>query len=180
MVRFRKKEAVVKRADDVLYHMNPKSPEDEELGFNTVAGYNIFLQNNGLWKENAPRIIVTGPMGEPSGLIAKLEETGNMVYPIRSMRSFIQNHGIDSVRPSAIINMAHGRMGDYIVDYLAKQNIPLFSPLNVNRLVEEWESDKMGMNGGFMSQSIVTPEIDGAIRPFALFGHYKATRLTIG
>jgi cobalto_cobN: cobaltochelatase, CobN subunit len=29
------------------------------------------------------------------------------------------------------------------------------------------------MNGGFMSQSIVTPEIDGAIRPFALFGHYK-------
>ena len=166
-------EAVVKRADDVLYHMNPKSPEDEELGFNTVAGYNIFLQNNGLWKENAPRIIVTGPMGEPSGLIAKLEETGNMVYPIRSMHSFIQNHGIDSVRPSAIINMAHGRMGDYIVDYLAKQNIPLFSPLNVNRLVEEWESDKMGMNGGFMSQSIVTPEIDGAIRPFALFGHYK-------
>ena len=112
-------------------------------------------------------------MGEPSGLIAKLEETGNMVYPIRSMRSFIQNHGIDSVRPSAIINMAHGRMGEPIVDYLAKQNIPLFSPLNVNRLVEEWERDKMGMNGGFMSQSIVTPEIDGAIRPFALFGHYK-------
>ena len=166
-------EAVVKRADDVLYHMNPKSPEDEELGFNTVAGYNTFLQHNGLWKENAPRIIVTGPMGEPSGLIAKLEETGNMVYPIRSMRSFIQNHGIDSVRPSAIINMAHGRMGEPIVDYLAKQNIPLFSPLNVNRLVEEWERDKMGMNGGFMSQSIVTPEIDGAIRPFALFGHYK-------
>lgn len=28
------------------------------------------------------------------------------------------------------------------------------------------------MNGGFMAQSIVTPEIDGAIRPYALFGHY--------
>ena len=41
-----------------------------------------------------------------------VKETGNMVYPIRSMHSFIQNHGIDSVRPSAIINMAHGRMGD--------------------------------------------------------------------
>ena len=25
---------------------------------------------------------MTGQMGEPSGLIAKLEETGNMVYPI--------------------------------------------------------------------------------------------------
>ena len=25
-------EAVMKRADDVLYHMDPKKPEDEELG----------------------------------------------------------------------------------------------------------------------------------------------------
>ena len=37
--------------------------------------------------------------------------------------------------------------------------------------MEEWEADKMGMNGGFLSQSVVMPEIDGAIRPFALFGH---------
>ncbi len=29
------------------------------------------------------------------------------------------------------------------------------------------------MAGGFMSQSIVTPEIDGAIRPFALFAQYE-------
>ena len=29
------------------------------------------------------------------------------------------------------------------------------------------------MSGGFMSQSIVTPEIDGAIRPFALFAQYE-------
>lgn len=29
----------------------------------------------------------------------------------------------------------------------------------------------MGMNGGFLSQSVVMPEIDGAIRPYALFGH---------
>lgn len=166
-------EAVVKRADEMIYHIDPINPEEEELGFNTVAAYDAFLRKNGLLKEGAPRIIVTGPMGEPTELIAKLEETGNVVYPVRSMRAFIQNHGIDSVQPSAVINMAHGRMGESIVDYLTKQNIPLFSPLNVNRLVEEWENDKMGMNGGFLSQSVVTPEIDGAIRPFALFGHYK-------
>lgn len=166
-------EAVVKRADEMIYHIDPINPEEEELGFNTVAAYDAFLRKNGLLKEGAPRIIVTGPMGEPTELIAKLEETGNVVYPVRSMGTFIRSHGIDSVRPSAVINMAHGRMGESIVDYLTKQNIPLFSPLNVNRLVEEWESDKMGMNGGFLSQSVVTPEIDGAIRPFALFGHYK-------
>ena len=27
--------------------------------------------------------------------------------------------------------------------------------------------------GGFLSQSVTMPEIDGAIRPFALFAHYK-------
>lgn len=30
----------------------------------------------------------------------------------------------------------------------------------------------MGMSGGFLSQSVVMPEIDGAIRPYALFGHH--------
>ena len=110
-------------------------------------------------------------MGEPTDLIAKLEETGNVVYPIRSMRKFVCKHHIDSIKASAVINMAHGRMGDYMVDYLTKQNIPLFSPLNVNRLVDKWENDPMGMNGGFLSQSVVTPEIDGALRPFVLFGH---------
>lgn len=66
--------------------------------------------------------------------------------------------------------MAHGRLGDYFVEFLKQKNIPLFSPLNINRLTTEWESDKQGMNGGFMSQSIVTPEIDGAIRPYVVFG----------
>lgn len=170
----REPEVAVLRANDLIYHIDPKKPEDEELGFNTIADYDAFLQKNGLWKgEGAPRIIVTGMMGEPTELIRKLEETGNVVYPVRSMKALIDRHQIDSIRPSAVINMAHGRMGDYMVDYLNIQNIPLFAPLNVNRLVDEWENDKMGMSGGFLSQSIVTPEIDGAIRPFSLFGHYK-------
>ena len=165
-------EAVVEASSEMLYHADPAHPEDEVLGFNTVREYDDFLKKQGLWKEDAPRIVLTGQMGEPADLIRKLEETGNRVYPVRNMRMFIQFHQIDSVAPSAVINMAHGRMGDYIVDYLNQQNIPLFSPLNVNRLVADWEKDDMGMNGGFLSQSVVTPEIDGAIRPFALFGHY--------
>lgn len=166
-------EPVVKRSDDLMYHIDPAKPDEEELGFNTVAAYNDFLRANGLFREGAPAIVITGQMGEPTDLVAKLEETGNMVYLVRNMKAFINKHHIDSVQPAAVINMAHGRMGDYIVDYLTKQNIPLFTPLNVNRLVEEWENDKMGMSGGFLSQSVVTPEIDGAIRPYALFGHYK-------
>ncbi|MDO4704443.1 cobaltochelatase subunit CobN [Tannerella sp.] len=166
-------EAVVERANDMLYHAVPGKPDEEELGFNSIAEYHAFLQKHGLLKEGAPRIIVTGPMGQPTDLIRRLEETGNVVYPVRNMKNLVSNHHIDTVQPSAVINMAHGRMGDYIVDYLTRQNIPLFAPLNANRLVEKWEDDKMGMNGGFLSQSIVTPEIDGAVRPFVVFGHYK-------
>ena len=162
---------VVKRGNDMIYHA--LSGEDEEKGFNTVAGYHDFLKEKGLWKEEAPCIVVTGSMGEPSGLIAALEDSGYRVYPVRSIWNFIGGKHMDTIAPVAVINMAHGRMGDYVSDYIAKNNILLFSPLNTGRLVEEWEKDKMGMNGGFLSQSVVTPEIDGAIRPFALFAHYE-------
>ena len=93
-------EAVTERSNDMIYHADPKKPDDEELGFNTIAGYNAFLQENGLLQEGAPRIIITGMMGEPADLIRKLEETGNVVYPVRSMKGFIGRHQIDSVSPS--------------------------------------------------------------------------------
>ena len=154
-----------------FYHIDPSNPEDEEMDFSSVAEYESFLRKHGPMKENASRIILTGQMGEPEELVAALEKTGNIVYCVRDMQAAVQNGQADSIRPSAVINMAHGRMGDYMVNYLTKNNIPLFAPLNVNRIVDEWEDDKMGMNGGFLSQSIVMPEIDGAIRPYALFGH---------
>lgn len=166
-------EAVAERPDDLFYHADPSHPDDEEAGFNTVADYEAFLKKHDLYKADAPAVILTGQMGEPADLIRRLEETGNRVYPVRSLSALIRTGMADSICPAAVINMAHGRMGDFVADYLARRNIPLFAPLNVNRPVDEWEADKMGMNGGFLSQSVVTPEIDGAIRPFALFGHYK-------
>lgn len=154
-----------------FYHIDPANTEDEETDFGSVAEYEAFLRKHGLMKENTPRIILTGQMGEPKELVAALEKTGNTVYCVLDMLAAVRNGQADSIRSSAVINMAHGRMGDETVDYLTKRNIPLFAPLNVNRLVDEWEADKMGMNGGFLSQSVVMPEIDGAIRPYALFGH---------
>ncbi len=164
-------DAPVEREEKQFYHNNPANPDDEEADFGGVAEYEAFLREHDLWREQAPRIIVTGQMGEPAELVTALEKTGNMVYCIRDMQAAVRGGQADSIRPFAVINMAHGRMGDEMVDYLAKKNIPLFAPLNVNRLVDEWEADKMGMNGGFLSQSVVMPEIDGAIRPYALFGH---------
>ena len=164
-------ERVDERPDYLLTHFDPKDEKGDELGFNSVREYNAFLVKNGLYKKDAPTVMITGFMGAAGDLTKAFEEKGFIVYRINKLQSFIAAHHADSIQANAVINMAHGRLGDYFVEFLKQKNIPLFSPLNINRLTEEWENDKQGMNGGFMSQSIVTPEIDGAIRPYVVFGH---------
>ena len=148
-------------------------PDEDELGFNSVAEYEKYLRKSGKFNETSKRIVLTGQMGVADSLVNALERAGHIVYPVNSIQQFIMGGHADSIPVAALINMAHGRMGDMVVNYLERNNILLFSPLNVNRDYKEWMADKMGMNGGFLSQSVVTPEIDGAIRPFTLFAHYE-------
>lgn len=164
-------DAPVEREQKQFYHIDPDNPEDEETDFGSVAEYDAFLRKHGLWSEDAPHLIVTGQMGEPESWSPRWN--GRAIGSIASATCRLLYGAVRLTRYArpAVINMAHGRMGDDMVNYLTKRDIPLFAPLNVNRLVDEWEADKMGMNGGFLSQSVVMPEIDGAIRPYALFGH---------
>ena len=163
-------EAPVEKPTDLLYHAGVKNPDDE-MEFLNVSDYEKFLRENGLYKEGARKIVITGQMADATELIKALEEAGHNVYPVSSFTRFMEF--VREIGPDAVINMAHGRMGDAMVEYLKEHNIPLFAPLTINSLVEDWENDPMGMSGGFLSQSVVTPEIDGAIRPFALFAQYK-------
>ncbi|MFR4039809.1 MAG: cobaltochelatase subunit CobN, partial [Butyricimonas faecalis] len=163
-------EAPIERASDVLYHVDLDKPGDE-LDFISVEEYEKYLKSKQLYKEGAKKIVVTGQMADATGLIDTLECVGYNVYPVLSLRRLLDF--VREISPDAIINMAHGRLGDDVVKYLEERNILLFAPLTVNSLVEEWEQDPMGMSGGFMSQSIVTPEIDGAIRTSALFAQYE-------
>lgn len=163
-------ERVDERPDYLLTHFDPKDEKGDELGFNSIREYNAFLAKNGLYKKGAPAILLTGFMGAAPDMEKAFEKKGFMVYRVNQLQSFIAGHHADSIQANAVVNMAHGRLGDYFVEFLKQKNIPLFSPLNINRLTTDWENDKQGMNGGFMSQSIVTPEIDGAIRPYVVFG----------
>ncbi|MBP5418296.1 MAG: cobaltochelatase subunit CobN [Bacteroidales bacterium] len=165
-------DSVIDAPEYDIYHPDIEDASNEELGFNSVADYEQFLKHNNLWNEVAPRIVITGLLGNGADLVSAFERAGDMAYYIPSLRNYIANGRLDSIKPDAIVNMAHGRMGDYVVEYLQKNNIPLFAPLNVNQLADDWEIDKQGMLGGFLSQSVVTPEIDGAIRPYALFANY--------
>ena len=160
----------IERSSDVLYHVDVDKSGDE-LDFVSVEEYEKYLRSKQLYKEGAKKIVVTGQMADATGLIDTLERVGYNVYPVLSLRRLLDF--VREISPDAIINMAHGRLGDEVVKYLEERNILLFAPLTVNSLVKEWEQDPMGMSGGFMSQSIVTPEIDGAIRTSALFAQYE-------
>ena len=152
----------------LLSHPNLEQPDDEDLYFGSVEAYRTYLGKHGLLKADAPAILVTGAMGDPRDLVLRLEQEGYVPYRVEgSLRNFLAH--IDSVQPAALVNLAHGRLGDYAVKYLKERNIPLFCPLNVNMLDTEWLDDKQGMQGGFLSQSVVTPELDGALRPYVLF-----------
>ncbi len=154
---------------DVLYH--PGIEDNKEKYFNNLEEYEKFLSKNNLLIENAKKIAITGQMADATNLIEKLEKENYIVYPILS---FTKNLSfIKQIKPDAVINMAHGRMGDAVVNYLKENNILLFCPLSINDLVENWENDPMGMSGGFLSQSVVTPEIDGGICTYSVFSQYE-------
>lgn len=146
--------------------------EDEELEFLSVADYVKFMNELGIYRPGKPNVIVTGQITDPSDLVnALVAEKKYNVYPVNSMTR-LQEYA-EQIHPVAIINLAHGRLGDDLVRYLEANNILLFDPLTINGLAEDWESDPMGMVGGFMSQSVVMPEIDGAIRTSVLFAQRK-------
>ena len=154
----------------LLSHADFAGGDAEDVVFASVKDYRDYVfANRPALKQARHSVIVTGMMGDPTDIVNALEERGILTYYASSLRDLINGHYADSINADAVINMAHGRLGDWAVEYLAERNIPLFCPLNVNRLDSEWLADKQGMNGGFMSQSIVTPEIDGALRPFSLF-----------
>lgn len=159
------------KPSDYLYYPSTDNEEDEKE-FMTVSDYEAFMKQNHLYHEGAPKIVVTGAITDPSDLILALAK-GNKynVYPVASFTKLLDY--VQEIRPAAIINLAHGRLGDDMVNYLKATNTLLFDPLTINDLQDNWEKDNMGMMGGFLSQSVVMPEIDGAIRTSALFAQRK-------
>lgn len=155
---------------DYLYYPADNNDDDPQL-FTSVADFEKAMQQQGRFNEGASKIVVTGLIADMTELIKALSLKGYNVYPVSSMLHLIDY--LEEIKPDAIVNSAHGRVGDHLVQYLTDNNVLLFDPVYVNATVEEWESDPMGMVGGFMSQSIVMPELDGAIRTQAIFALKK-------
>ncbi len=157
---------------DVLFHL------DDEKIFETVNDFEKYYKENGYYKDKAPKIALMVGMAGPfdtnkdhlDSLIISLEKKNLNVYPITGFVKRLEI--LKEINPDAVIYMPHGRLlmgqGEKGVEWLKEKNIPIFCPLTINDTYDNWMADKKGMVGGFMSQSIVMPELDGGIVPFAL------------
>lgn len=163
---------LVKSADDVYFHL------DENVSFTKLSEYETYLKKHNFYKENAPKVALVGGLNDPysgnrdniDSIIVSFQNKGFNVYPISS--SMERLRFLKEVKPDAVIYFAHGRLamgqGDEAVQWLKESNIPVFIPLTILQTQKEWEKDLMGMMGGFFSQSVVVPELDGGIYPYAL------------
>ena len=166
-------DSAVENVSDVLFHL------DEEAYFTTVNAYEHYLKEQGIYQEGGAKIAVVGGLNDPfsgnrantDSLIVALQQAGNNVYPIASFRKRLEF--LQEINPDAVIHFAHGRMvmgkADAAVEWLKERNIPIFAPLSILDTQENWEKDPQGMMGGFLSQSVVVPELDGAIYPYVIY-----------
>lgn len=167
----------IESISDAYFHL------DESVSFSNIEEYEAYLKQQGAYKEGANKVAIVAGIHDPfsgnkehlDSLIVSLQNSGLNVYPISSSKKRIEF--LEQINPSAVIYFPHGRllMGqpDAAVDWLKAHNIPMFTPLTILQLREDWMKDPMGMFGGFMGQSLVMPELDGAIYPYALVAQEK-------
>ncbi|MDR0763018.1 MAG: cobaltochelatase subunit CobN [Bacteroidales bacterium] len=168
----RKPDTIVSTAFDVYYHL------DENISFSKIDEYENYLKENNFYIKNGAKIAIVGGLNDPfsgnkeniDSIIVSFMRAGFNVYPVASFTK--RMNFLREINPDAVIYFPHGRLamgrGDMAVEWLKMRNIPIFAPLSMLKSKQEWENDAMGMFGGFLSQSIVMPELDGAIYPYVI------------
>lgn len=170
-------QAPIENVTEALFHV------DENLAFETVSDYEAYIRKHNFYHEGGEKVVVFTGIHDPfsgnkehlDSLIVSLQRSGLNVYPITSKQKRIDF--LEKIQPAAVIYFPHGRLlsgqPDDAVNWLKKRNIPIFTPLSILQLKEDWMQDPMGMFGGFMGQTIVMPELDGAIYPYVLVAQEK-------
>lgn len=149
-----------------------------DKGFLTVAEFQEYYNTHG-YREGAPKLafftgMASGPFSPDrehlDSILTAFERVGFNVYPITAGEKRLEY--LEAINPDLVVYMPHGRfMGGTskeVEAWYTRHNIPLFAPLTINMLKEVWEKDPNGMMGGFLSQSVVTPEMDGALMPYVI------------
>jgi len=155
---------------------------EEEALFESVADFRAYAAERGIHEPGRPAVAlitsVPGPFNSNrdhvDGLIESLADKGMNVYPMAALKRRLEF--LRAMDPAAVVFMPHGRVtlneADEAVAWLAEKNVPLFAPVSVFRDHDEWKDDQQGMAGALMTMSIVLPEFDGAIAPYAIAAKY--------
>jgi cobaltochelatase CobN len=164
--------------DDFYFHTN-----DDQV-FGTIEEYEAYYKKNGFYKEGAPGVaLLAGNINIQNSnpehtlkLIRGLEQEGLNVYPIRSFGEK-KMQLLKDCNPGLVILRPHGRLAmgqqDKAVDWLKEKNIPVLAPLTVFDEYDHWQTDEQGMYGGMLSMSVVMPELDGAVAPYAIVAKFR-------
>ena len=167
----------IERKENVYFHL------DDELSFNNLKDYENYIREHGFYKEGAPRIAVVAGLHDPfagnkehlNGVISALQDEGMNVYPFTAQAKRIEF--LEEIAPDAIVYFPHGQMmmgaPEKFINWIKQKNIPFFTGLSVLTLKEQWEKDPMGMAGGFLGQTVVMPELDGALYPYVVIAQDK-------
>lgn len=163
--------AVVEKPLSGFFHLGGALFED-------LAAYEAYLkQERPRVAANAPKVALFGPFLDPRDklnlrwvdrLVQGLERRGAKVYPLfGAQRAWSL---LEKVKPDLIISLPHGRLApnNQAPERLAKLNVPVLGALSLLEEIDQWQADQRGMSGGFLGQSITTPELDGVIEPIAV------------
>lgn len=164
--------------EDYYFHLG------DDNFFADFGSYQAFYEKSGRYRKDAPRVaLLSGNINlqnsneeHIAAIINSLEERGMNVYPINSFG--MKKLGmIEAVHPDIIICRPHGRLvmggAESGTKLLERLNVPILAPVTVSELYDTWLSGKQGMaSGGMTSMSVVMPELDGAIAPFAVAAQF--------
>lgn len=170
-------QAPIENITDAYFHI------DESVAFTDIASYEVYLKSIHAYKNGAKRVAIVAGIHDPfsgnkahiDSIISSFQRKNINVYPIITAEKRLEF--LEEINPDAVIYFPHGRLitnaPDRAVQFLKRKNIPIFTPITILQLEEEWRKNPMGMFGGFMGQTVVIPEIDGAIYPYSLVAQEK-------
>lgn len=144
--------------------------------FKTAKELTGYLKEKKLYHENGRNLAfisgITFPMegnrAHVDTLISKLTQAGFNVYPITGSGK-ARERMIRSLHPDGIVYLPMGRLGnDNFIEWLNKENIPLFMPFPLIQSREEWLELNKPVSGGTLTARVVVPEIDGGMAPLMI------------
>lgn len=163
-------EAPVELPHNLFYH------REYEQYFKTHEELTAYLKQRKLYHVGARNIAFISGVGFPTEgnrahvdtLISRLTQAKFNVYPITGSGEGREKL-IRSLHPDAVVYLPMGRLGnDSLIDWLHRENIPLFTPFPLVQSHDEWLDVNKPVSGGTLTARVVVPEIDGGMAPLCL------------